>query len=146
MDTAKEKGYDAGKKVSGIKLHIIVDTLGLPHAIHITPANVTDRKVAEQMIGLNMNSLSEVRAFLVDGGYSGDKFANTIKKIHGATVKRVKRHELHQFGILPKRWIVERSFSWLEKRRRLWKNCERYLHTSVQLTSLAFIALLLNKF
>ena len=98
------------------------------------------------MIGLNINSLSEVKAFLVDGGYSGDKFANTIKKIHGATVKLVKRNELHQFGILPKRWIVERSFSWLEKRRRLWKNCERYLHTSVQMTSLAFIALLLNRF
>ena len=91
-----------------------MDTLGLPHAIHITPANVTDRKGAEQMIGLNINSLSEVKAFLVDGGYSGDKFANTSKKIHGATVKLAKRNEFHQFGVLPKRWIVERSFSWLE--------------------------------
>ena len=98
------------------------------------------------MIGFNINSLSEVKAFLVDGGYSGNKFANTIKKIHGTTVKLVKRNELHQFGILPKRWIVERSFSWLEKRRSLWKNCERYLHTSVQMTYLDLIALLLNKF
>ena len=79
-DTVKEKGYDAGKKVSGIKLYIIVDTLGLPHAIHITPANVTDRKGAEQMIGRNINSLSAVKVFLVDAGYSGDKFANTSKK------------------------------------------------------------------
>ena len=55
------------------------------------------------MIGLNINSLSAVKVFLVDGGYSGDKFANTIKKIHGATVKLVKRNELHQFGVLPKR-------------------------------------------
>ena len=123
-----------------------MDTLGLPRSIHITPANVTDRKGAEQMIGFNTNSLSAVKIFLVDGGYSGDKFANTIKKIHGATVKLAKRNEFHQFVILPKRWIVEHFFSWLEKRRRLWKNCERYLHTSTQMTSLAFIALLLNKF
>ena len=96
-----------------------MDTIGLPHAIHITPVNVTNRKGAEQMIGLNINSLSAVKVFLVDGGYSDDKFANTIKKIHAATIKLVKRNELHQFGILPKRWIVERFFSWLEKRRRL---------------------------
>ena len=87
-----------------------MDTLDLPHVIHITPANVTDRKGAEQMIGLNINSLSAVKVFLVDDGYSDDK-ADTIKKIHGATVKLVKRNELNQLGILPKRWIVERSFS-----------------------------------
>ena len=62
------------------------------------------------MIGLNINSLSAVKVFLVDDGYSDDK-ADTIKKIHGATVKLVKRNELNQLGILPKRWIVERSFS-----------------------------------
>ena len=80
-----------------------MDALGLPHAIHITPANITDRKGAEQMIDININFFPTVKAFLVDGGYSGDKFANTIKKIHGATVKLVKQNELHQFGILPKR-------------------------------------------
>ena len=94
VDTATEKGYDAGKKVSGIKLHIVVDTLGLPHALHVTCANVTDRKGAEEMIGLDLDSLSSVKNFLVDGGYSGDKFANTIKRLHGATVEVVKRNEL----------------------------------------------------
>ena len=88
-DTAEAKGYDAGKKVSGIKLHIVVDILGLPHALYMTCANVTDRK----MIGLNLDYLSAVKNFLVDGGYSGDKFANTIKRIHGATVEVVKRNE-----------------------------------------------------
>ena len=77
-----------------------MDTFGLPHAIHITSANVTDRKGAEQMIGVNINFLSAVKVFLVDGGYSGNKFANTIKKIHGATVKLIKRNELHQDGSL----------------------------------------------
>ena len=145
-DTAEEKGYDAGKKVSGIKLHLIVDTLGLPHAIHITCANVTDRNGAQEMISLHLEDLSSISNFLVDGGYSGEKFACAVKEIHGATVEVIKRHELHQFKVLPKRWIVERSFAWLEKCRRLWKNCERKLHTSLEMTVLAFVALLLRRF
>ena len=120
VDTAEEKGYDAGKKVSGIKLHIVVDTLGLPHSMHITRANITDRNGALEMISLNIDSLSTVQKFLVDGGYSGDNFSDKIKEIHGAKVEVVKRNELHQFKVLPKRWIVERSFSWLEKNRRHW--------------------------
>ena len=145
-DTAEEKGYDAGKKASGIKLHIAVDTLGLPHAIHITCANVTDRKGAQEMIALHLEALSSVINFLVDGGYSGEKFACAVREIHGATVEVVKRNELHQFKVLPSRWIVERTFAWLEKSRRLWKNCERKLHTSLEMTVLAFIALLLRRF
>ena len=115
VDTAKEKGYDAGKKISGIKLHLVVDTLGLPHAIHVTCANVTDRKGALEMVSFHLDTLSSVRNFLVDGGYSGDNFANAIKEIHGARVEVVKRNELHQFEVLPMRWIVERTFGWLEK-------------------------------
>ena len=145
-DTAEEKGYDAGKKVSGIKLHIVVDTLGLPHAIHMTCANVTDRKGAQEMIALHLEDLSSISNFLVDGGYSGEKFACAIKQIHGASVEVVKRNELHHFKVLPKRWIVERTFGWLEKCRRLWKNCERKLHSSLEMTVLAFIALLLRRF
>ena len=145
-DTAEEKGYDAGKKVSGIKLHIVVDTLGLPHAIHMTCANVTDRKGAQEMIALHLEDLSSISNFLVDGGYSGEKFACAIKQIHGAAVEVVKRNELHQFKVLPKRWIVERTFGWLDKCRRLWKNCERKLHSSLEMTVLAFIALLLRRF
>ena len=146
VDTAKEKGYDAGKKVSGIKLHLVADTLGLPHAIHVTCANVTDRNGALEMVSLNLDCLSSVRNFLVDGGYSGDNFANAIKEIHGATVEVVKRNELHQFKVLPMRWIVERTFGSLEKNRRLWKNCKRFLHSSLQMTVLAFLALLLRRF
>ena len=63
-DTAEEKGYDAGKKVSGIKRHIVVDTMGLPHAIIVTTADVTDRNGAIQMISLNLENLSCVRACL----------------------------------------------------------------------------------
>ncbi|AAM40475.1 IS1480 transposase [Xanthomonas campestris pv. campestris str. ATCC 33913] len=61
------------------------------------------------------------------------------------TVQIAKRSELHTFKVMPKRWIVERSFAWLEKNRRLWKNCERKLNTSLQFIHLAFLALLLRR-
>ena len=64
----------------------------------------------------------------------------------GAEVEVVKRNELRQFVVLPKRWIAERSFGWLEKSRRLWKNCERKLHTSLEMIVLAFISVPLRHF
>ncbi|WP_405197619.1 IS5 family transposase [Wolbachia endosymbiont (group B) of Sphaerophoria taeniata] len=144
-DTAEEKGYDAGKKISGIKRHIAVDTQGLPHAIYITTAEITDRSSAVKMIKNARENLSEVQNILVDAGYTGEKFATQIKDIIGATVEVIKRSELHIFAVLPKRWVVERSFAWLEKCRRLWKNCERKLNTSLQMVVLAFTALLLKR-
>lgn len=145
-DTAKEKGYDAGKKVSGIKRHIVVDTMGLPHAIIVTTANVTDRNGAIEMITLNLDNLSCVQKFLVDGGYSGEIFANAVKELCGADVEVVKRNELHKFVMLPRRWVVERSFGWLDKARRLWKNCEHSIQNSCQMVVFAFIAVLIKRF
>jgi transposase len=145
-DTAESKGYDAGKKISGIKRHIAVDTQGLPHAIHITTANITDRNGTIEAFALHKNSLSEVKNVLADGGYSGEKFANIVQEILGCTVEIAKRNELHTFKVIPKRWVVERSFSWLEKCRRLWKNCERKLNTSLNMVVLAFVALILKRF
>jgi transposase len=144
-DTATQKGYDAGKKVSGIKRHIAVDTNGLPHGIEVTTANVTDRDGAVELTARSKEDFSAVETMLVDGGYSGETFAHTIKKAIGATVEVVKRSELHTFKVIPKRWVVERSFAWLEKCRRLWKNCERKLHTSRQMVILAFLSLLLRR-
>ncbi|GHU81183.1 IS5 family transposase [Clostridia bacterium] len=145
-DTAEEKGYDAGKKVSGIKRHIAADTNGSPHAIHVTTANISDKAGAREMIEGNRVSLSCVVNVLCDGGYTGKPFADAVKETIGADVEIVKRNELHQFAVLPKRWVVERTFGWLDKCRRLWKNCERKLHTSLQMTVISFIALLLKRF
>lgn len=144
-ESSREKGYDAGKKVSGIKRHIAVDTNGLLHAVSVTTANVTDRDGAIEMTKRNKDMLSEMENMLVDGGYSGEKFAAKIKRISGATVEVVKRNELHKFVVLPKRWVVERSFSWIEKCRRLWKNCERKLSTSRQMIILCFVSLMLRR-
>ena len=144
-DCAQNKGYDAGKKVSGIKRHIVVDSQGLPHAITVTTANVTDRQGALDAIGQNKDDLSAVVSVLVDGGYTGQSFANSVRDLIGATVQVAKRSELHTFAVIPQRWVVERSFAWLEKCRRLWKNTERLLNTSLQFVNLAFLALLLRR-
>lgn len=144
-DTAEEKGYDGGKKVSGIKRHIAVDTSGLPHAIHITTADTTDRNGALEALEKEKVNLTEVRKVLGDGGYTGESFADGAKKFIDAQVEIAKRNELHTFAVIPKRWVVERSFAWLEKCRRLWKNCEKKLKTSLAMVQLAFIRLLLRR-
>lgn len=145
-DTAEDKGYDGGKKVSGIKRHIAVDTQGLPHLIHITTANISDRAGALEAFSLNQTCLSEVDNVLADGGYTGENFSNEMEKLLGCTVEIAKRNEMNTFKVIPQRWVVERSFAWLEKCRRLWKNCERKLNTSLNMVALAFIALLLKRF
>ncbi len=145
-DSAQSKGYDAGKKISGIKRHIAVDTQGLPHAIAVTTADVTDRQGALLAFSLHQEALSKVINVLADGGYTGQPFAQAVKDMLGASVEVAKRCELHRFAVMPKRWVVERSFAWLEKCRRLWKNCERKLNTSLQFVNLAFLALLLKRF
>jgi transposase len=144
-DCAEEKGYDAGKKVSGIKRHIGVDTQGLPHAICITTANVTDRAGALTALSIYQDTLTDVEKLLVDGGYTGQPFATGAKDLIGADVQVAKRNELKTFQVIPKRWVVERSFAWLEKCRRLWKNCERSLQSSLGMVALAFIALILRR-
>jgi transposase len=146
-DTAGLKGYDAGKKVSGIKRHIAVDTQGLPHAVAVTTAEVTDRKGALQALKRCKAGLKQVQSVLCDSGYVGLPFAQGVRDTLGerVTVQIAKRTELHTFKVMPKRWIVERSFAWLEKNRRLWKNCERWINTSLQFIHLAFLALLLKR-
>lgn len=144
-DSAREKGYDAGKKVSGIKRHIAVDTQGLPHAIAVTTANVTDRTGALKALTGAQRHLRRTRVILADGGYRGVPFARAIRETLGAEVQIVKRDTLSTFVVMPKRWVVERSFAWLDKCRRLWKNCERKLNTSLQFIHFAFLALLLKR-
>ena len=95
--------------MSGIKRHIAVDTNGLIHAIDVTTANITDREGAIQMCKRHKKTLKKVTNILCDGGYTGPSFAQSIKTI-GCSVEIIKRSELHKFVVLPKRWIVERTF------------------------------------
>jgi transposase len=80
-----------------------VDTQGLPHALLVTTANVTDRDGALAMFGNAKDNLSKVAKVLVDGGYSGEKFAQSVKELIGAEVQVAKRNELHTFAVIPQR-------------------------------------------
>ncbi len=91
------------------------------------------------------NNLSLVKKVLVNGGYTGESFANSIKSLIQAEVEVAKRNELHTFAVIPKRWVVERSFGWPHKCRRLWKNCERDMQNSFQMVVIAFIRILLKR-
>jgi transposase len=76
---------------------------------------------------------------------AGEPFAASVLAAIGAPVQVAKRNQLHRFVVMPRRWVVERSFAWLEKCRRPWKNCERKLNTSRQFVTLAFLVLLLKR-
>lgn len=117
----------------------------MPHAIAVTTADVTDRKGALLALGRCAADLQAVKRVLADGGYVGQPFAHAVKELLVAEVQVAKRSELHTFAVMPQRWVVERSFAWIEKCRRLWKNCERKLNTSLQFIHLAFLALLLRR-
>jgi transposase len=144
-DDAREKGYDSGKKVSGMKRHIAVDSNGLPHAVHVTTANVTDPTSAVAMVMKEQGHLVQVERVRADAGYTGKPFVQTIQATIGAAVEVVKRSELHTFKLMPKRWVLERLFSWVEKCRRLWNHCENTLNTSLQMMVLACVAFLLRR-
>ena len=113
----------------------------------MTAANVTDRKSALLVFKDNKDELTEVKSILCDGGYSGKPFADGVKAVLGeeVTVQVVKRNELHTFAVIPKGWAVERSFAWLEKQRRLLKNCERKHNTALQFMILTCMSLLLRR-
>ena len=97
------------------------------------------------MFDENRSGLNQVQKAPVDGGYTGKPFATAVQSLLGAAVEVVKRNKLHTFVVLPKLRVVERSFAWLEKCRRLWKNCERKLNTSLQMVVLAFRVLILKR-
>ena len=97
------------------------------------------------MVKACQDNLTRVIKLLVDNGYRGDNFAAAVLHTIGAGVEVAKRSELHTFAVIPRRWVVERSFAWLDKCRRLWKNCERQLNSSLQMVVLAFLVLLLMK-
>ena len=100
-DTAQEKGYDAGRKVSGIKRHIAVDSQGLPHAVQSTTADAGDREGALPMFLLNDNTLSNVDDVMVAGRCTGKPYDGHVDCILGATVEVATRSALHKLAVFP---------------------------------------------
>ncbi|MGH0945295.1 transposase [Bacillus mycoides] len=91
-------------------------------------------------------SLKKVKNMLCDGGCTGKPFGQAMKDTLGCSVEVIKRSELHEFVVLPKHWVVEQTFAWLENYRRLWKNCERTLENSRHSCLLVSVAILLKRF
>ena len=97
------------------------------------------------MLSCNSFHMPSLQTLLADGGYTGENFANAIYEATGTKVEIAKRNELHTFAVIPKRWIVERTFGWLDKCHRLWKNCERKLENTLNMVKLAFVSILLRR-
>ena len=145
-DSAEHKGYDGTKKISDIKRSIAVDVNGLPIAIHITTANVSERDSGIALFTLNAQEFEMVRRIMVDGSYTGDNFSRMVRITIGADVIIAKQSNLKHSIVTPQRWLVERSFSWLGKWWRLWRNCERKLASSRVMVAVAFLGIILRRF
>ena len=134
------RGYDAGKKIMGRKRHLLVDTLGLILAVVVHPANIQDRDGARLVLAKLTQAFGWLRLIWVDGGYAGSPLAQWLKELlprRGLRLEVVKRTELHTFKILPRRWVVERTFGWLSNYRRFAKDYEYHPANSEALILIA---------
>ena len=143
--SSENKGFDAGKKIKGIKRHIIVDTVGLILAVVIQSASVQDRDGAVDVVNKLRESWKKVMKIFADSGYRG-KLINIMKTKFKIELEIIKRDELHAFKIAPKRWIVERTFAWIDTNRRNSKNYERLNNTSIAMVHLSAIRIMLKHF
>lgn len=125
------KGYDAGKKVKGRKRHIVTDSNGLLVGAVVHAADIQDRDGAPLILASIRAAFPWLRHVFADGGYTGDKLKTALAAIGEWTVEIIKRSDTAQgFVVLPKRWVVERTFAWLGRNRRLAKDFERGTDTA----------------
>ncbi len=108
-------GYDAAKQIKGCKRHLLMDTLGVILGVAITTADVTERAGAQKLLEQVLGWFTWLRVLCVDGGYAGAAFAQWVKELRPKlAVEVVKRSDTNTgFDVLPRRWIVERTFGWL---------------------------------
>jgi putative transposase len=139
------RGYDAGKKINGRKRHIIVDTTGLLLAVIVHAASIQDRDGAKLVMMRIAGRFPRLKRIWADGGYSGrlvmwaQSFGNWILDI----VKR--SNDQKGFVVLPRRWVVERTFGWLGRCRRLSKDYEELTGTSESIAQISMIHLMLRR-
>ena len=148
------RGYDAGKKVMGRKRHLLVDTLGLVMLVVVTAASVQDRDGVRQVLQLwfarvkksKYSRWCRLKKIWADGGYRGALITWT-KQHCGWTLDIVEKLEGQiGFAPLPKRWIIERTFAWLNRQRRLSKDYERLPETSEAFIYVVMIRLMIKQF
>lgn len=124
-------GYDAGKKIKGRKRHILTDTLGLLIGFIVHSAGIQDRDGAPMVMDDVAQTHPTLRHVFADGGYAGPKLEAALKPEQGWTIEIVKRSDTAEgFEIIPRRWVVERTFAWLGRCRRLAKDWEKSIASS----------------
>ncbi len=142
-----EVGYDAGKRIKGRKRHILVDSLGLLLGAIVSPADCPDREGAKQLLDRVADWFPRLEKIWADGGYAGEAFEEWVKahwsKIQIEIVKR--SDQVAGFVVMPRRWIVERTFAWLMSHRRLVRDYERTETSAVAWIHLAMIRLQLRR-
>jgi transposase len=125
MISRARRGYDAGKKINGTKRHIAAGTTGLLLTVVITAASVQDRDAAKPLLWNLRRAFPQITLVWADGGYAG-KLVNWAKASLRLTLEIVKRpDDLHVFKVLPRRWVVERTLSWITRHRRTVRDYER---------------------
>jgi len=146
-DHAGHTGYDAAKKTKGRKRHLLVDTLGLILGIAVTPANTPERAGAQVLLARVLRWLTWLRLLWVDGGYSGPEFARWVRTHRPKLVVEVvaRLSQTKGFKILRRRWIVERTFGWLMKQRRLVRDYEVTNASAEAWVYIAMIRILLRR-
>lgn len=138
-------GFDAGKKIKGLKRHILVDTLGLLLIVMVLTAGQQDRDGARVVLTKVHDRLPRLKKIWADGGYAG-KLVDWVKEVCGWVLDIVKRSDTAQgFEVLPHRWIVERTFGWLNRARRLSKDYERLSTSGEAMVYLAMMPLMLKR-
>ena len=139
------RGYDAGKHVNGRKRHLLVDTLGLILVVAVSSAAVQDRAAAEPVLSLARYSFPDLARIWADGGYSG-QLVDWVARWCGWVLEIIKRSDTAKgFVVLPKRWIVERTFGWLGRFRRLSKDYEYETRSSETVILLAMSHLMVRR-
>lgn len=146
-ESGERAGYDGYKRKKGSKIHLAVDTLGLLLAAHVTPANEQERaQVQELAKAVQEATQDSVEIAYVDQGYTGDEPKQHAQKA-GIELVVVKLPQAKKgFVLLPRRWVVERSFAWTTRFRRLARDFERLPETFRSLHFLAFAILMLHTF
>jgi putative transposase len=140
------RGYDAGKKIKGRKRHIVTDTQGLLVGAIIHTADVQDRDGAPNVLASIRHRFPWLRHVFADGGYAGDKLRKALAKIGKWTIEIIKRSNTAKgFEVLPRRWVVERTFAWLNRNRRLAKDFERTIESATAWLYLASAQLITRR-
>jgi transposase len=137
------RGFDAGKKIKGRKRHILTDTIGLPVGMIVHPADIQDRDGAPALLARVRNSFPWLRHVFADGGYAGEKLRDALENLGDWTIEIVKRSDVAKgFVLLPRRWVVERTFAWLNRNRRLAKDVEATIESAVTWLYIASVKLM----